>query len=138
MSAKCKTNNFHLFEVNLHTLLLRGICVRQSLKFLCLLSHLLCRSELTNVSYALKLVMLSFTLNIQSLVAQATVRSKAPLGGYISYTIENTCIFQEVTSHRNTVATRWRRRKMHARLHCRLSATRCHSSLVTSIEALLS
>ena len=72
-----------------------------------------------------------------SIVAQATVRSKAPLGGYISYTIGNTCIFQEVTSHSNTVATRWRRRKTHTRLHCRLSATRCHSPLVTSMEALL-
>ena len=38
-------------------------------------------------------------------VAQATVRSKAPLGGYISYTctIGNTCIFEEVTSHTNTI-----------------------------------
>ena len=71
------------------------------------------------------------------IVAQATVRSMAPLGGYISYTIRNTCIFQEVTSHSNTVATRWRRRKTHAKLHCRLSATRCHSPLVTSMEALL-
>ena len=46
-----------------------------------------------------------------SIVAQATVRSKAPLDGYISYTIGNTCIFQEVTSHSNTVATIWRRQK---------------------------
>ena len=71
------------------------------------------------------------------IVAQATVRSKAPLGGYISYTIGNMCIFQEVTSHSNTVATKWRRRKMHARLHSRLSGMRCHLPLVTSMETLL-
>ena len=41
-------------------------------------------------------------------VAQATIRSKAPLGGYISYTIGNTSILQEVTSHSNTVATQKR------------------------------
>ena len=61
----------------------------------------------------------------------------APLGGYIPYAMGNTSIFQEVTSHSNTVATKWRRRKAHARLHCRLSATRCHSPLLTSMEALL-
>ena len=64
-------------------------------------------------------------------VAQATVRSKAPLGGYISYTIGNTCIFEEVMSHSNTIATRWRHRKTHARLHCRLSGMHCHLPLVT-------
>ena len=71
-------------------------------------------------------------------ITRATVRSKAPLGGYISYIIGNMSIFQEVTSHSNTVATRWRRRKKtHARLQCRLSGTRCHSPPVTSMEALL-